>query len=209
MWSATYRFCILGKVDWLLINMIKQTKKTNILLVGLIIFILILGAAAFILSTKVKKNAQSKKIVNDISGSNFQEKGVWEQYSNSDYKFSLNIPQGLHKSEFEGQGGYDYFVEFNKTNEVDADGVHIGVSTKLLQEEDEKVTESIRKASLIEPTKSGEISIAGLKGYRLDYQTENNSETRSIIFISKDKYVYSISTTPEQMARVIESFKLN
>ncbi|KKQ36098.1 MAG: hypothetical protein US53_C0064G0003 [Candidatus Woesebacteria bacterium GW2011_GWA1_37_7] len=189
--------------------MIKQTKKTNILLVGLIIFIFILGVAAFILSTKVKEIAQSKKIVNDISGSNFQEKGVWEQYSNSDYNFSLNIPQGLHKSEFEGQGGYDYFVEFNKTNETNADGVHVGISTKSLKEEVDKVISDITDQSQTEPTKSEEISVKDLKGWRLDYQNDTLSEKRSIVFVEGNKYVYSISSTPNQIEKVMEGFSLN
>ena len=70
--------------------------------------------------------------------------------------------------------------------------------------ENTKTSFSKQDAKLVKEEK---INVGDQEGIRLDFEPEGEGEKRSAVIFSKEKYSYSISTVPEQIEKVIQSFK--
>jgi len=129
----------------------------------------------------------------------------WQEYKNEEYGFRLEHPKLLFKRTFKDKGGYPFFIRFEETKFSLEKGLALGISKRPQEEEIESVISSLSKegAKLVREEK---IKVQDVDGTRLDFEPEREGEKRSLVIFSKGNYTYSISTVPEQIERVIESF---
>lgn len=144
--------------------------------------------------------AQESKVkdTNDIS---------WEKYINTEFGFEFNIPRLLLKRELRGQGGYELFVRFEENKFSGGKGVGLGINLAEFSAEVDRLKKDLegQKGKL---TKEEDIEIAGHKAKYLEYEPENNKEEkRGVLIIPKEAIVISISSVPEQIPKIVASFK--
>ncbi len=138
-----------------------------------------------------------------------QEQGYtssWDVYTNNKYRYSVSYPKLLYKKEFENQGGYLHFVRFEENNFSKEKGIAIGVRETTLKEEVARLKDDFSKEGKL--IKEEEIKVMGKNGVRLEFEPKiQGNESRTLVILERENWVYSISTVPEQMDRVLESFK--
>ncbi len=137
------------------------------------------------------------------------EEFPWEVYVNKKFGYSLSHPSLLFKNEFKNPGRYLHFVRFEETNFSNQKGVAVGVSQGSLEEEAKIIKEEFGSDAKLVSEKY--ITVNGVKGLNLEFEPNNSSlkesEKRAVVIFEKEGWVYSISTVPEQIERVLESFK--
>ncbi|SRR3990172_4156191 len=131
---------------------------------------------------------------------------AWVEYKNDEFGFQMMYPKFLYRREFRDQGGFKVFLLFEETKFSSEKGLGLGVSERTFKEEVENTKTSFSKqdAKLVKEEK---INVGDQEGIRLDFEPEGEGEKRSAVIFSKEKYSYSISTVPEQIEKVIQSFK--
>lgn len=184
-----------------------EKKSFNLLNLGLMfLFLSLLTLATYLFfrvsfSTKKEINSQdSKKEKVSESESN------WEVYSNTEFGISFAHPRLLYKKEFRNQAGSLYFVRFEETKFSRGKGIAVGVKEGNLEEEVANFKKEFENQADL--TKESQIIVNTFKGVRLDFEPRESSllEKRSIVILEKSGKVYSISTVPKQIDRVLESF---
>lgn len=131
----------------------------------------------------------------------------WENYVNEELGFKMSIPRLLYKREFSDQGGYKTFIRFEQTNFSLEKGIAVGVSEKTFEEEVESIKEALSGEGAVLKNEE-KIIVSDIEGVKLTFVAKEGQEgePRSIVIFSKEGLTYSISTTPEQIDRVIEGF---
>ncbi|MEM2145266.1 MAG: hypothetical protein QW279_07890 [Candidatus Jordarchaeaceae archaeon] len=130
----------------------------------------------------------------------------WETYSNTEFKFQLSLPRLLYKNEFKNQGGYIFFARFEENKFSQGKGVALGIKEGKIQAEVEGVKRDFEEKASLEEEKK--VNVAGSDGVYLRFKPkEQGLEERVIVFFEKEAKVYSVSTTPKQIDKIIESFK--
>src|SRR3989344_2474298 len=137
-----------------------------------------------------------------------KEESYWELYENTDFNYKLYIPRNLEKQDYGETDFYKSFIVFIETEDSLGKGLAIGVSQKSKDEEVETVKEQMEKDVDAELVNKKEFSINGLVGDKLYYEPKNKEglEKRVIAVISSDKFTYSISSVPEEIDLLLETF---
>ena len=76
-----------------------------------------------------------------------------------------------------------------------------------IEKKSDFIQETILTESGAKLVKEDKITVDDFEGTRLDFEPTGEGEKRSVVIFSKGDYSYSISTVPEQVEKVIESFK--
>ncbi|OGM25035.1 hypothetical protein A2715_03780 [Candidatus Woesebacteria bacterium RIFCSPHIGHO2_01_FULL_39_32] len=189
-------------------------KKPDILKVGVFIMFLALAFLSVYLYLNKSDFVQTSSVVSPTpgktTGDNINPTATpnlkWEEYRNEEFRFRVERPKFLYEREFKDQGGYVFFIRFEETKFSIEKGVAIGVSGKTYEEEVEG-TKTILTESGAKLVKEDKITVDDFEGTRLDFEPTGEGEKRSVVIFSKGDYSYSISTVPEQVEKVIESFK--
>lgn len=191
---------------------IKPKKKVSVLGLGSTLAFLSLVAVAFYLYLFLNKKSDT---INQ-TGSQNSEKDTpgnfitnnWVEYVNSDFGYKIEHPPLLTKKEYNDEGGYKNFVRLEETEHSLGKGVAVGVSESSLIDEVERLKIDMGKFEGAKLVSEGKLDLMKYDGFILEYEIENNigGESRVIVFIKKDNYVYSISTVPEQMQKVLSGF---
>jgi hypothetical protein len=128
----------------------------------------------------------------------------WEMYVIANYNFAMPVPRFLSKTEVSNQGGYEYFIRLDKTDFSRGDGIAIGVSTNRLDDETQRILESILKDVEVNINEST-VNIENTNITRIDIEVSGEGlEPRSILFFEKDGKTISISTTPDQVTTILD-----
>jgi len=183
--------------------------KTGIVLVFLSLVILTIHLVIRILKNNSSDNNQTQ-IVNEpenVQDQDTSEDRAWEVYTNEEFGFELLIPRLLTEREWRDQGGYKYFMRFEETKFSVDKGVAVGVSDSNLGSEVKRLKDNLEKegAKLVKEQKT---VIGGKEGVLLEYEPEDvgGGEKRVVVIVENPPSVYSISTAPEQIEKVIDGF---
>jgi hypothetical protein len=189
--------------------MVKKKKDSFVTISVSLLFVsllLLCGFLAYKVYTK-KDNALSKKeTTKNISPT----MAPWEAYTNSEFGFSLEVPRLLLKEERRDKDGYKYIVIFGENSYSAASGVAIGVSDRSLEEELKQIKSAYTKNEDAELSSEEDREVVGEKGKQLVYKPKGESkdlESREVIVFHYGNYTYTVSTVPEQMEHIIESFR--
>ena len=136
-----------------------------------------------------------------------EESDVWAEYINRDFSISFLYPRLLLKKEFKGQGGYEFFVRFEENKLSRGKGVAFGVTKASLSDEVAKLKEELTKDDQAVLVAESEDFADGVAGKLLEFEprTSEFGEKRSVFLIENSDLTYSISTTSEQIQRVVDS----
>ncbi len=131
----------------------------------------------------------------------------WGVYTNAKYGYEIGIPRALLKKEYENQGGYIHFVRFEEREESQGNGIAIGIREGKLDDEVSRIKEEFGNEGRL--TEEREVDVGGVKGVLLNFEPDNEEdlESRGVVVFEKEGKVFSISTVPEQIEKVIEGFK--
>lgn len=192
----------------------KQTNKSSVspLLVGIIIMfisLVILGGFLYVRTSNSKESQNGNSETTSVNQDVDQSKVIWEEFTNDKYGFTIAHPPLLLKRETEDEGGYLYFVRFEENQYSLGKGIAIGVGENTRDEEVAKIKKEIKDEATIDPESEETIKVAGQNAIRLNYQDKGQYESKSFVIFEKDGKTYSISTVPDQIDRVIESFEFN
>lgn len=132
----------------------------------------------------------------------------WEYFVHPEYKFSVYVPRLLVKREYDDSGNYLFFVRFEENRFSEDRGVAIGVSDRILEEEETKTREIIEAGFSDKKPKKEIVKLTDHDAIRLDYQEAEGFESRTIILVNNGDYTYSLSTVPEQIDNVLAGFVL-
>jgi hypothetical protein len=187
----------------------KIKQKPSILQVSIILVFIGLVFLAAYLFLKTKRTETVIKGSSDVQKKENQEDLVWVNYQNNEFKFSFDRPKFLQKNELEDAGNYSSFIRFEETQFSRAKGLAVGVRENSLENEVEQLKLELEKDFDIRLISESKILIDGYDAIRLKYEPKNKSEfeSRDFIVINNGKFSFSISTVPEQIDRVISSFK--
>ena len=184
-------------------------KPLNIGLAVFIIAILFLLSNLLVTQWRTRNKVEESNNIlleGNVQGNNLPEEIFgWEYFIHPEYKFSVYVPRLLVKREYEESTDYLFFVKFEENRFSEEKGVAIGVSDRNLNDEEEKTHEIVGQGqSSVEPKRQE----MGEGVLRLYYEAMDGFESRTIYLINNGEYTYSISTTPEQIEKVLSGFVL-
>ncbi len=132
----------------------------------------------------------------------------WENYVNEELGFKMAIPRLLYKREFSEEGGYKTFIRFEQTNFSLEKGVAVGISERSVEDEAKTLKENLLTEGAVLQSEE-KIKVSDIEGVKLNFIPKETSEgePRSIVIFNRNNLTYSVSTTPEQIERVVEGFK--
>jgi hypothetical protein len=195
-------------------NTHKEKSETRLLLLErtgttLLIVLAVLFVGGLLLKVvdswkAIDKNSQTKPSLQ----SNFEQLPGWSTYTNREYGFSISIPLYTQKFETKGVGGYDQFIKFIKSDISGGESIFVGIKQGSIDYEVQLTTTQFKSEYSIEPDYSSKEIIGDLQAHVLLYSTVSEAlEKRGFVFFEKNGYVYSFSTTPEQVQIILQSFK--
>ena len=175
-----------------------------IIFLGLFLVLLLLLFRFHLVSNSFENPLPTNTIQEEIKKA---DPSNWTPYVNSEYGFALSHPPLLIKSEVMG-GEYVYFVKFVENELSEDKGVSVGVSELSFEDEVEKIKKAIFESDKISPVIEKKINTGLFEAVRLEYDPPSGLglEKRVIVVVGAEKYSYSVSTTPEQIDGVLESF---
>lgn len=193
----------------------KNKKITRLSLLGLgalFAFLSLTALAAYLVANLVFRN-NSQEVAQGtskaVSGTSPGEETEvsWRLYTNEEFSYEVLLPGFLYKREFINEGGYEHFIRFEETAFSVDKGVAIGVTRISSQEELEKMKNELGQDSELVDEKN--VFVSGIEAVYLRFVPNfEEAEERAFVVFEKEGLTYSISTTPEQIDRVLESFKL-
>jgi hypothetical protein len=191
---------------------ISKVNTVSPLTVGIIIMFISLVVFGGFLFVRTR-NSQESQIDNaptaTLNQDADQSKVMWQEFTNDKYGFTVARPPLLIKRETENEGGYLYFVRFEENQYSLGKGVAIGVGENTRDEEVNNIKKSIKDEAGIDPDSEEEIIVSDQDAIKLTYHDNGQYESRAFVVFEKNGKTFSISTVPEQMNRVVESFEFN
>lgn len=189
-----------------------KKKKISIVKVGLVTFIFALSLTAIKLFQKeqalTKVTPGTTSVTPAIKKESVEENIFhWDTYTNEQYAFSIKHPRLMYKREFVNEGGYLYFLRFEETKFSQSKGLAIGVSQNEIETETKRIKKLMEEEGAILSSET-ELLVKEMKAKKLEFKPKEgeSGEARSIVIVYGDPYSYSISSTPEQIEEIIQSF---
>lgn len=170
----------------------------------LILFVLIFAAYKYL--PKIKQNPP--KIISQtgiLKTTNQQVPGDWKLYDNKDYRFVIKIPPLLLERIYETGDEYLFFAKFEENKFSTYKGVGLGVTSRSIKDEVDKIKAEISKNYDQKPKESN-LKVDGMDATKLEYSKKDLFEARSIVVVSNSKVTVSFSSTPEQIGQLVSSF---
>jgi len=185
---------------------IKQNDKLFVwsmyLLFGcLVLFAIVLG---------VRLNNSRKDIPAPVLTAPATVEKIWMDYTNIEFKFSMDVPRLLTKRETRDQAGYRYFMILAENQVAKGKGVSLGVTSRSMDEEIAETKKGYEEEGVLDSEK--DIQIADEKGRQLSFKPKGDDktlQTRDVVIFSHNNLTFTLATTPEQIGHIIESFKWN
>jgi len=185
---------------------IKQNDKLFVwsmyLLFGcLVLFAIVLG---------VRLNNSRKDIPAPVLTAPATVEKIWMDYTNIEFKFSMDVPRLLTKRETRDQAGYRYFMILAENQVAKGKGVSLGVTSRSMNEEIAETKKGYEEEGVLDSEK--DIQIADEKGRQLSFKPKGDDKTlesRDVVIFSHNNLTFTLATTPEQIGHIIESFKWN
>jgi len=185
---------------------IKQNDKLFVwsmyLLFGcLVLFAIVLG---------VRLNNSRKDIPAPVLTAPAPVEKIWMDYTNIEFKFSMDVPRLLTKRETRDQAGYRYFMILAENQVAKGKGVSLGVTSRSMDEEIAETKKGYEEEGVLDSEK--DIQIADEKGRQLSFKPKGDDktlQTRDVVIFSHNNLTFTLATTPEQIGHIIESFKWN
>ena len=187
-------------------------KNKSMFVFGIMfLFISAVSVVAYLLFKLRTENSEPETAVNEqVSKQNEMiTTNQWEEYVNEEFGIILSHPSLLIKRETVEHGEYLKFIRFEETKNSIAKGVALGISNKTLKEEINKIKSEIEKSGEAKLTKEQNFKIENNEAVLLEYEADKESdiENRVVVVFRKGSYTYSLSTTPDQMGKVLSSVK--
>jgi len=189
----------------------QSQKSMSLLKIGVI---LLIGSLFTLLIFNYYKKPLRDQVVNkeDLTTSQSglmskNEKLAWEDYANSEYGITFKIPKLLLKRDSLGENEYLYFVRFEENKFSREKGVAMGIRESDLEKEKTLLKKEMEDAGgkLSNETK---LAIKDFPAERMDFKPDSQNkglEDRSVILIERFGKVFSISTSPDQLDRLIST----
>jgi len=191
----------------------KKNKKLLLFLqlLVVVVFLGLIGLSAYLyrkLGGRTGNFLETIDIRKEVNLETEEAELVWVDYVDEEYGFSFSKPKFLTENKFEGSGDYLSFTRFEATQFSKARGVSVGVRENSLSDEVMKIKSEVDMGFNVKLTQESKIKADDFTGVKLDYEPvgEGELEARSFIILEKDGFAISISTTPEQIERIISSF---
>jgi hypothetical protein len=185
------------------------SRLVKILLYSLFIIFFVV-AVYLLLNLKTKTSLDGSTVFEKQNGETAQknENIKWEPYLNMTYRYALMYPGTLTKNEYEDEGGYLHFIRFEENELSVGKGVAVGVTKRDMDEEVSEIKKQVLDSEIGKLSTENKIVLKGLKGIRLDFEPKAGKvgEKRAVVVVNKNSLSYSISTVPEQIDIVLESF---
>ncbi|KKQ85583.1 MAG: hypothetical protein UT08_C0005G0034 [Candidatus Woesebacteria bacterium GW2011_GWB1_38_8] len=190
---------------------IQKAKSTGLLKSGAVVMLLSLIILALYFIVKFPKDDTeyqgAKNVASQPGAMSKSERPAWEKYTNNEYGIVFEIPKLLLEKEAKNDN-YLFFIRFEENKFSREKGVALGISETNIKEEITKVKKDLEEQDG-ELVKENEINLGEVTGVRLDFKPKEteSGEERSIVFFERFGKIYSISTVPGQIDRVVESIK--
>jgi hypothetical protein len=186
--------------------------KTSLYKIGLLaafVSLLALGLYLFLESRKIVDNKVQNVAQETVDNRDNDDNSSWEMYMNEEFGYSLQHPRLLSVREMKDQGVYLHFVRFEENKFSQGKGVAVGVSESNFTEEVERIKKTMEEDDNAKLIEEMDTDLNGYSAIKLYYEPTNTElgEARSILVIEKSPYIYSISSVPEQMDSILNSFK--
>jgi len=139
-----------------------------------------------------------------------QDEGlVWVRYINKDYGFSFDRPKLLNENKLDDSGEYLLFVRFEENQNEHPSGIGLGVRKSTLVEEVDELKKKLDRDFEVKLVSEHKEEIDGFDAVVLQYEPKNKNilELRSFLIVNNGEHSISISTVPDQIDRIITSFK--
>jgi hypothetical protein len=180
-------------------------------LVKLSLMILLSSLLIVFVFLLLKENSSKNNIhVNKGSGEEKEESvdGVdaWKTYVNKEYGFSLKYPNLLLITEQESVGDYLFFVSFDSTKYTQRDGIRVGVSKSSQEKVIENIQESFDEDYKVIVDRTYEVNGNNFK--EKQYEDVMTKQKKAFAFLADSGLVFSISTSPDQLKEVVDSFEI-
>ena len=194
----------------------KLNKRKNPIIlrsVLFLVFLLLIAVSSYLWFSKNKnfqKNSYStdqEEILNPKSTRNVEEKVELMTYENEDFGFTVDYPADITLNQIGEHGDYLDFIRFIEYENSKSKGIMVGIDETTLDKEVIKVKKDIENEETAVLFKEQDMNVYGLKAKGFIYKPVNNAdlEERAIVVIQKGKYVFSISTVPEQIDQIVSS----
>ncbi len=179
------------------------TISLSLLFLSLTLLAGFLGYQWFTKKDEVKTPAQVSAVVSPTQS-------PWQEYSNSEFSFSFSYPRLLIPKNARDSNGYVFLVIFGENSYTEAKGIAVGVGRRNIEEEIKMVKDEYGKDESAELVSEKDIEVASEKGRVLSYKPKGEDkslESRDIVIVGHGDYIYTISTVPEQMENILETWK--
>lgn len=194
---------------------LKKGRETSerVLFVGLLFLFISLGVAGAFLYKGAQNNRAALKgeeVINEANGEASPEKQAsWETYVDDEFGYAVSYPPLLEPRTIKSDSFLSFIIFFAPEG-IKSSGLAISVRNTSLKEELALIKEEVQKDPGANLISEEEITKDGFSGIRLKYEPMNpeSGEPREIVIINNQNYSYTISSTPEQLERILPTFKL-
>lgn len=181
-------------------------KKDKLFVWSLYLLIGCISLFAVVLALRISKSPRTESPKNVV---NTGEK-IWMDYTNPEFQFSMDVPRLLTKRETRDREGYRYFMILGENQVSKGKGVTFGVTDRSVDEEIEVTKKGYEEEAELKTEK--ETEIGGEKGRQLSFVPKGEDkmlEKRDVVIFSHNNVTFTISTVPEQMGHIVETFRWN
>lgn len=184
-------------------TLVKVNRLTASLTIILISVVLLLVYKRLFPSNRVPVTSQGPSPTNGL-------KATWVPYTNAQFKYALNYPISLTVFETKDKGGYLEFTRFDENGLTGDKGIGVGVRKNDLKSEVIQIKKEFNDMGDGKLVSENNLKIGDYEAVELSYEPKDptNAEKRSVVILSNDNYAYSISTVPEQIIQVLETFRI-
>lgn len=180
------------------------TVSVTLAFVCLLLFSAVLGYRLY-----TKKEAPPTAATKGSIQKNPKEDSKWETFLNEQYSFQLEIPKYLIKQEALEKQGYNYLVFFAENQYSEGKGVAVGVTDRTFDEELKEVKRMYGKEEDAELVEEKDIVVSGEKGRQLSYKPKEGAEgleEKDVVIVRHGQFTFTVSTTPEQLPHILETY---
>lgn len=205
-----------------------QKEKTSVVKWGSIILFFSLSVSVIFYFFKVKNQldigqerieALENQIQNvaplDGSNANGEEgKNEWISLVNDEYGYRIKHPPHLNIEDVEEKGSYKSFIRFDENPDYTKErGIAVGVRNTTLSQEVFQIKQEVTAGGEAKLVDEEEFTHQGYDAVGLSFEPLEGAEyyeylePKSVVIINNGTYSYSISTVPQQMQKLLDSFE--